>query len=192
MELSIIITMVVTLLGCLSATILLAGVATAILLVTGHGVRKSFNNGFLLGLVPLFIPAWMTACNLGFFLPTFQVIRDGVSATGTVVDYAEQSGDGGVTYSSIVEYQNADGETVRFEDTAVTSDPPRHALGQQVDVIYLPNEPDHAVIRDPWWWVVPAVLFSITLLLVPFGYLFAWHNYRKGTWSTLDFLFDLF
>lgn len=192
MELSILITMVVTLIGCLSAALLLAGVATAILLVTGHGLRKSFNNGFLLGLVPLFIPAWMIACNVGFFLPTFQVFRDGVSTTGTVVDYSEHSGDGGITYSSIVEYQNADGVTVRFDDTLVSSDPPRHALGQKVDVVYLPNDPDHAVIRDALWWVVPAILFAVTMLLVPFGYLFAWHNYRKGTWSTLDFLFDLF
>lgn len=192
MELSILITMVVTLLGCLAGALLVAGLATAILLVTGHGFRKSFNNGFLLGVMPLLLPAFLVACNFGFFLPTYRVIRDGVSTTGIVVDYDESSGDGGVTYSSIVEFKTEGGETVRFDDTSVSSDPPRHQLGQEVGVLYLPGEPDHAVIRDEWWWIFPTVYMAVTLLMVPLGFLFAWHVYRKGTWSTLDFLFDLF
>lgn len=192
MELSILITMVVSLVGCLAGAMLMAGFATAILLVTGHGFRRSFNNGFLLGVMPLLLPAFLTACNIGFFLPTYRVIRDGVSTTGTVVDYDESSGDGGVTYSSIVEFQTEGGETVRFDDTSVSSYPPRHELGQEVGVLYLPAEPEHAVVRDDWWWVFPTVYTILTLLTVPIGFFFAWRSYRKGTWSTLDFLFDLF
>lgn len=192
MELQILITMVVTLVGCLAGVILMAGVATALLLVTGQGFRKSFNYGFLLGAMPLLAPAFMVACNVGFFLPTFEVIRDGTRAPGTVVGYSESNSDGSTTYSSIVEFETTDGTTVRFDDTAVSSNPPRHSIGDRVDVLYLPEQPELAVISDFWWWVLPTFLGLVTLVMVPIGFFFAWRSFRKGTWSMLDFLSDLF
>ncbi len=190
MELSILITMVVSLVGCLAAALMLAGLVTIILLLTGRGVRRSVNNGILLGFVPLVTPAFMMACNLGFFLPTFEVIREGLSTTGTVVGYDESSDDGGTTYSSIVEFTTGAGQTVRFSDTAVSSNPPRHSIGQQVGVIYMEDQPERAVISDPFWWAIPALLFVVSLITLPIGYFLAWRGFRRGDVSILGALAD--
>jgi hypothetical protein len=191
MEFSILITMVVTLVGCLAGVVLMAGIATVVLLLTGHGFSRSFNNGILLGAVPLFLPAFLVACNLGFFLPTFEVIRDGVAATGTVVGYDESDSDGSTTYSSIVEFKTADGDTVTFDDTSVSSNPPRHNIGQQVGVLYLSDQPEKAVIRDPFWWIIPALLMAVSLVSLPIGYFLAWRSYRKGNFSVLQTAADM-
>lgn len=191
MEFSILITMVVTLVGCLAGVVLIAGIATVVLLLTGHGFSRSFNNGILLGAVPLLLPAFMMACNLGFFLPTFEVIRDGVAATGTVVGYDESDSDGSTTYSSIVEFKTADGDTITFDDTSVSSNPPRHNIGQQVGVLYLADQPEKAVIRDPFWWIIPALLTAVSLLSLPIGFFLAWRSYRKGNFSVLHTAADM-
>ncbi len=190
MELSILITMVVALVGCLAAALFVAGIVTVILLLTGRGVRGSLNNGILLGFVPLLTPAFLMACNLGFFLPTLEVIREGVSTTGTVVAYEESSDDGGTTYSSIVEFKTDAGETVRFDDTAVSSNPPRHSIGQEVGVIYLEEQPERAVISDPFWWAIPALLLIVSLISLPIGFFLAWRGFRKGNVSIIGALAD--
>lgn len=190
MELSILITMVVTLVGCLAAALFVAGIVTVILLLSGRGFRGSLNNGILLGFVPLLTPAFLMACNLGFFLPTLEVIREGVSTTGTVVDYEESNDDGSTTYSSIVEFKTDAGETVRFDDTAVSSNPPRHSIGQKVGVIYLEEQPERAVISDPLWWAIPALLFVVSLISLPIGFFLAWRGFRKGNVSILGALAD--
>ncbi len=186
MDFSILITMAVTLVGCLAGVAVMAGLATVVLLLTGHGFRRSFNNGVLLGAIPLLLPAMLTACNLGFFLPTFEVIRDGVAATGRVVGYEESDTDGSITYSSIVEFKTADGDTITFDDTSISSDPPRHSIGQQVGVLYLADQPEKAVIQDAFWWFVPALLLVVTLFSLPVGFFLAWRSYRKGNFSVLE------
>lgn len=190
MELSILITMVVSLVGCLAVALIFAGLVIIILLLTGRGLGKSVRGGLVLGFVPLLTPAFMMACNLGFFLPTFEVIREGVSTTGTVVDYDESSDDGGTTYSSVVEFTTGSGESVRFSDTAVSSNPPRHSIGQRVGVIYMEEQPERAVISDPFWWAIPALLFVVSLITLPIGFFVAWRGFRKGNGSALGALAD--
>lgn len=191
MEFAYLITMVVSLVACLGGIGVAVGVATVLLLLTGHGVRRSFNNGFLLGAMPLFVPALLMACNLGFFLPTFEVVREGVVTTGTVVDYEENNNEG-VSYASIIDFETADGDKVRFTDTSVSSNPPRHVIGQEVGVIYMADDPERAVVRDIFWWFIPALLLLVAGLAALIGYGLAWRAYRQDKWSTLDFLFDLF
>jgi len=202
MEFAYLITMVVSLVACLGCIGVAVGVATVLLLLTGHGVRRSFNNGFLLGAMPLFVPALLMACNLGFFLPTFEVVREGVVTTGTVVDYEENNNEG-VSYASIIDFETADGDKVRFTDTSdgdkvrftdtsVSSNPPRHVIGQEVGVIYMADDPERAVVRDVFWWFIPALLLLVAGLAALIGYGLAWRAYRQDKWSTLDFLFDLF
>ncbi|HRE29018.1 MAG TPA: DUF3592 domain-containing protein [Anaerolineales bacterium] len=191
MEFAYLITMVVSLVACLGGIGVAVGVATVLLLLTGHGVRRSFNNGFLLGAMPLFVPALLMACNLGFFLPTFEVVREGVVTTGTVVDYEENNNEG-VSYASIIDFETADGDKVRFTDTSVSSNPPRHVIGQEVGVIYMADDPERAVVRDVFWWFIPALLLLVAGLAALIGYGLAWRAYRQDKWSTLDFLFDLF
>jgi len=191
MEFAYLITMVVSLVACLGGIGVAVGVATVLLLLTGHGMRRSFNNGFLLGAMPLFVPALLMACNLGFFLPTFEVVREGVVTTGTVVDYEENDNEG-VSYASIIDFETADGDKVRFTDSSVSSNPPRHVIGQEVGVIYMADDPERAVVRDIFWWFIPALLLLVAGFAALIGYGLAWRAYRQDKWSTLDFLFDLF
>lgn len=181
MEFSILIDMVLIMAGCLVGVAVLAILVFAGLLVTGKGFGRSLNGGWWLGVFPLIIPVTMISCGGGFAIPFFEVVMNGVQTTGRVVDYAESSGDGSTTYSSIVEFETETGETIRFDDAAVTSNPPRHAIGQELPVRYLRDTPEQAIVDgDLTMWGVLAVLILVTVVATPIMAVIGWNAFRKN------------
>lgn len=91
--------------------------------------------------------------------------REGETASGTVVRLEESSdSEGGCcVYSPVIEFE-ANGQTFSFEgDNA--SDPPAYRVGQQVEVIYHPSDPDTAQINK-WTerWLFPIVIIPVMIL----------------------------
>lgn len=91
--------------------------------------------------------------------------REGETATGTVVRLVESSdSEGGCcVYSPVVEFE-ADGRTYSFEgDNA--SDPPAYKVGEQVDVIFDPADPDTAQINK-WTerWLFPIIIVPVMMI----------------------------
>ena len=96
--------------------------------------------------------------------------NEGQTTTGTVVRLEESSsGEGGCcVYSPVIEF-DANGQTYSFEgDNA--SDPPAYDVGEVVEVIYHPSDPNTAQI-DKWserWLfpllIIPAMIFGAGIL----------------------------
>ena len=94
----------------------------------------------------------------------------GIMTTGNVVRLEESnSSEGGCcVYSPVVEF-NANGQIYSFEgDTA--SDPPAYDVGEMVNVIYDPSDPDTAQINkwsERWLFpiiIIPAMIFTAAIL----------------------------
>ena len=182
MELSIVVNMAVIMAGCLVGVVALAILVFAGLLITGKGFGRSLNGGWWLGVFPLIIPLMMISCGGGFAIPFFEVVLNGVQTTGRVVDYAESSSDGSTTYSSIVEFETDTGETIRFDDAAVTSNPPRHEIGQELPVRYLRETPEQAIIDgDLTMWGVLVALILVTVVVTPLMAIIGWRSFRKNS-----------
>jgi len=128
----------------------------------------------------LYIGCWIIFANLffaGFCLwgayaayTSWQLDQNGETTTGIVVALEESStSEGGCcVYSPVIEF-SANGQTYTFEgDNA--SDPPAYAVGEQVNVIYDPADPDTAQINkwtERWLFpiiIIPAMLFAALLV----------------------------
>jgi hypothetical protein len=72
--------------------------------------------------------------------------NDCVNASGVVVELKEvHSSEGANTFTPVVEFSLPSGEVRKF--TKPNSQyPATHSVGQEVDVYYLPNNPDEAVL----------------------------------------------
>jgi hypothetical protein len=108
---------------------------------------------------------------LGYFMghAHFHLIRDGIRAPGTVVDYKQESfrkfssSVGDTAYMPVVEFMAGD-RSVRFEDwkgSGVSG-----ARNQAVTVLYDPLNPSVAMIDRPVWnWIPWAPVFGLGLFL---------------------------
>ncbi|MGH1376448.1 MAG: DUF3592 domain-containing protein [Alphaproteobacteria bacterium] len=76
-------------------------------------------------------------------------VNDGVRTSGEVVDFVRRSStsDSGTSYSyySVVQFVDIEGRKVRFEDS-VGSSSRMHTRGDQVNVLYMYEEPEDAMI----------------------------------------------
>jgi hypothetical protein len=96
--------------------------------------------------------------------------NEGLTTTGTVVRLEESdSGEGGCcVYSPVVEF-TINGQTHSFESDNA-SDPPAYQVGEVVDVIYDPSDPDTAQINkwsERWLFpiiIIPAMIFTAAIL----------------------------
>jgi hypothetical protein len=91
---------------------------------------------------------------------SWKLEQEGLTTTGTVLELeASDSAEGGCcVYSPVIEFTTANDQTYTFEgDTA--SDPPAYKVGEEVSVIYDPNDPETAQINK-WTerWLMPIIL----------------------------------
>jgi hypothetical protein len=107
--------------------------------------------------------------------------NEGLTTTGTVVRLEESSsGEGGCcVYSPVVEF-NANGQTYSFEgDNA--SDPPAYEVGEVVNVIYHPSDPNTAQI-DKWSerWLFPIIIIPVMILAAMIMNFFMIRSWMRG------------
>ena len=72
--------------------------------------------------------------------------RQGIQTQGEVTSLAQSCDEDGCTYSPVVRFKTQSGETVSFE-SSYSSSPPAYNVGESVEVIYSPENPEQAVIR---------------------------------------------
>ncbi len=109
--------------------------------------RNSMIGGYVMLVVALGLAggAYFTGLNM------LDMTRNGISATGKVVDiksrYSNSSGSssGGYTYYAVVSYTDKNGKSIRFEDSIGSSNP-IYKAGDQVQVLYLEDDPQGAII----------------------------------------------
>lgn len=112
-------------------------------------------------------------------------VMEGLSAKGEVIRiesrYDSSSEGSGYTYYSVVEFKEQNGSEIKFQDS-VGASTPMHERGELVDVLYLPENPQKAIIdRAIWNWTLSAALLAVSLLLLYSAfYSFRWANKYGG------------
>ncbi|MBZ5486802.1 DUF3592 domain-containing protein [Halomonas aquamarina] len=66
-----------------------------------------------------------------------------VSAEGTVIELVERRSEDSITYRPVVEFVTGDGTQVEFT-SRVGSNPPGYAIGERVEVLFDPDNPNNA------------------------------------------------
>ena len=93
------------------------------------------------------------------------------TSTGTVVELAESKSGSDVTYKPVVEFADGEGNQYRFT-SSFAARPPRYNVGEQVDVLYDPDDPSDASLgAAPAVWAGPIVLLVIAGFLTVTGVL---------------------
>lgn len=96
---------------------------------------------------------------------SWRLENEGETTTGTVVSLEESNdSEGGCcVYSPVVEFE-ADGRTYSFEGENA-SDPPAYKVGERVEVIFDPADPDTAQINK-WTerWLFPIIIIPVMIL----------------------------
>lgn len=72
--------------------------------------------------------------------------QQGIAVPGQVIDLQENYDSDGSTYTPVVQFKTKSGQTVEFTST-YSSNPPAYQVGQNVTVVYLPDQPEQAVIQ---------------------------------------------
>ena len=97
---------------------------------------------------------------------SWKLENEGVTTTGTVVRLEESdTAEGGCcVYSPVIEFTASDDQKYTFEG-GNASDPPAYDVGETVNIIYDPKEPDTAQINK-WTerWLFPILIIPAMLL----------------------------
>jgi hypothetical protein len=124
----------------------------------------------LVGLIFLGVGAIQLGLGIFFFVRTRRFLRTAVEATGTIVELLESSGsEGGTVYQAVVEFQTADGRSIRWQE-AMASNPPAGQQGDQLLMKYDPVNPQRArIARATRLWFLPGLFGLLGLLFFAIG-----------------------
>jgi Protein of unknown function (DUF3592) len=111
-------------------------------------------HGLLLGFGGLFLL-------VGLLLLSREVVfgRSAVSAQGTIVELRKTDNADGTDWAPVIEFSTAQGQKIQFTGTSTNPPPLR---GEQVPVLYDPQNPDHARMNT----IVQRWLFPLIFVLV--------------------------
>lgn len=81
-----------------------------------------------------------------FYLSGYSQEKSGIVVTGQIIDLSVHRSDNGASYCPVVKY--TDGQEEYVMESSYCSSGYRNALGDDIDVIYQPGNPDNAVIHS--------------------------------------------
>jgi hypothetical protein len=85
---------------------------------------------------------------LFFFMRIRRFLASAKEVKGTVIQMAyRSSSDSGGGYAAVYQFRTLDGKTIVAQDS-LTTNPPRHKVGQELDVLYDPEDPNRAYIKS--------------------------------------------
>jgi hypothetical protein len=104
-------------------------------------------------------------------ISTRSFIATAKPASGTVIEMiAVRDNDGSVTYKPVVEFTTMDGATHSFASNT-SSNPPSYRVGEGVEVLYAPDDPNDARIRGfGSLWLAPIILAGIGTVFASIGF----------------------
>ena len=130
-------------------------------------IKAHAKNALISGYVTLVLALGLAVGGYYAGISMIEFTQEGVVTTGKVVDMKRnRSSDSSDTYSAIVRFNDHQGQSYKFKDS-VGSSHPSFKTGDEVSVMYLPEDPDHAMIdRGIWNWGLSAGLWAGTLLFL--------------------------
>lgn len=131
-----------------------------------QAVKKQVKNTRIGGYMCLLIALGLGAGSYYAGQSMHAMLRDGVPAQGEVTGMKRSDSSDSVTYSAIVRFTDASGRRVKFTDS-VGSSHPTLKRGDGVDVLYLRDNPEDAIVdRGVWNWFLSGALGLGALLFL--------------------------
>lgn len=116
---------------------------------------KQFSEG----LFCLVLGAAFCAAAVFSWMRTRRFVEESVPAVGEVIKLIERH-DEGVTYAPVIRFAAAGGRVVEFTES-VSSNPPRHRVGEQVKILYRPEDPARARVASTLNLYLLAMIFAL-------------------------------
>ena len=130
-------------------------------------IYKSFMQG------PIYVILFgLVFYGIGFGLSYRQrtMERQGLQVAGEVVSLVQNCDDDGCSYAPVVRFQTQDGRSISYE-SSYSSSPPAYDVGESVQVFYLPENPEKAVIKGEGR-VLRLIFTIVGGLIIVFGFSF--------------------
>ena len=104
------------------------------------------------------------------FLDTRSFLKESLVANGTVIDLIASSGSDSITYKPMVEFKTINDQFITFT-SSTSSNPPSYHTGEEVEVLYDPNNPNDAKISSFFsLWGLATVLFLMGSVFFSIGF----------------------
>lgn len=132
------------------------------------------NTLLLVGVIFLAIGAVFIGLSAFFVARIRRFLRTAVSTEGVILELIESSGsEGGTVYQAVVEFETADGRTIRWQESMASNPPPGQA-GDRVPMKYDPANPQEARIAKTFrLWFLPGLFACLGLLFFGIGAILA-------------------
>jgi hypothetical protein len=111
----------------------------------------------------------------------WQLQTGGERTTGTVIEMEESSSaeSGCCVYSPVVQFE-VNGQSYTF-DSGNASDPPQYEVGEQVEVLYNPTDPNTAQIDSLFErWAFPVCIIPSMIIAAVVMNFFMFRSFRRG------------
>lgn len=140
--------------------------------------KRGFRNplaGIIGGPIAVIIGIVVALFGWNIRAQTVAFVQNASRANGTVVAVVPvtkiENNQEKTLFYPVIEFVTEDGETIRYQDST-GSNPPRHKVGDQVQVLYDPQNPKHAQEESFLsLWLPSTALLSMGGLFVLFGVL---------------------
>jgi hypothetical protein len=120
----------------------------------------------VIGIVFPLVGGLLFAIGAFLFIRTRIFLGKAQEVQGTVVQMVwSSSSDGGGGYSPVYQFRTISGQMITVQDS-LSSSPPMFQVGQIIDVLYDPENPQNARIKKFW------SLYFVTILLCGMGFIF--------------------
>src|SRR3990172_9867487 len=118
-----------------------------------------------LGIVFSLVGGLLALIGVFLFIRTRIFIGKAQEVKGTVIQMVySHSSEGGGGYAPVYQFKTLDGQTIVIQDS-LSSNPPRFQVGQEIDILYEPGNPQKARINK-WMnlYFVPVLLGGMGLI----------------------------
>ena len=109
-------------------------------------MKSIFNKHMIGPLIFLLFGLIFFAIGSGLTMRQRSLERHGIEAPGVVVGLQENYDSDGSTYTPVVHFKTASGQSVEFL-SPYSSNPPDYSVGEQVIVVYTLEQPEKALIK---------------------------------------------
>ena len=120
-----------------------------------------------------------------------EFLKTAITTEGEVIELGRhQSGQSsrGIYYYPVVRYKTSNGNFAEFISNT-GSNPPDHTVGEKVTIVYNPQAPQKAVIKDFIdIWLLPIILFFLGVVFSSLGFLFWFFLVKKSPAPTSELL----
>ena len=123
------------------------------------------SEDFLLSLVPVGVGLLLFGIAVFIYIRTRTFINTAQEVKGTVVQMVYRtSSKGGGSYAPVYQFRTINGQTITVQDS-LSSNPPQFQVGQEIDILYNPEDPQKSYINK-WMnlYFLPALLGGMGLL----------------------------